>query len=211
MTRRELSDAQLDAIADERKRCPWCRRVGEAHLREGIHDLRLALYREHPDRIHTTHTSKTPDDELDARGWPKDADEGGIGLPFSSRMHRYLRTNAGRSSKHRWDLGPDPRSRPGMASIYAVSEWCHCSHTSHLRPGYTLSLCAEMLAQIGRLGQEPADLAWHFDLELARVEHMLLGALRKAYQWRVDAEARLSREPGTEEPLPERRPYRPAA
>lgn len=200
MTRIDKSPEQWTAEAAAR----------DAGLRWYIVDLRRALSSETPSRVHQQHTSKTSGDELDSKGWAAYPDEGGIGLPFSSRMHRYLRTNAGRHQK-RWDTGPDPRTRPAMASIYAVSDWCHSSHTSHLRPGYTLSLCAEMISQVGRLGQEPADLAWHFDLDQSRVEHMLLGALRKAYQWRVDVEARLSREPGNEEPLPERRPYRPAA
>lgn len=98
-----------------------------------------------------------------------------------------------------------------MASIYDASERCHARHLNHQRPGYSLSLCATMMEQVGNWGQEPEDLAWHFELPLARVEKMLLETLRHAYSWRVDIETRLSREPGNEEPLPERRPYRPAA
>ena len=201
MTRIDKSEAQLDAEADAR----------DAGLRWYIIDLRRALLAETPSRVHQQHTSKTADDEIDAKGWTAYPDEGGIGLPFSSAMHRYLRTNAGRSGKHRWDLGPDPRARPAMASIQEVSEWCHPRHTSHLRPGFARSLCAQMVFEVAYIGQEPEDVAWAKDMELEQVEKMLLAALRHAYLWREDITARLSREPGTETPLPERHPYRPAA
>ena len=199
MTRIDKSPEQLTAEAH----------AAEVGLRWYIVDLRRALIAESPSRLHQEHTSKT-DDEFDERGWPKDADEGGIGLPFSSQMHRFLRTDAGRKQR-RWDMGPDPKVRPAMASIQDLSEWCHARHTTHLRPGYTRSLCSEMAFQVGYFGQEPSDLAWHFDLPLEQVERMLIGALRHARTYREDIEARLSREPGTEAPLPERRPYRPAA
>ncbi len=157
-----------------------------------------------PERIHQRYTSKSPGDELDAKGWPMDSDEGGVGLPFSAKMHRFLRTNAGRASTHQWDTGPDPRMRPAMASIQEMSERCHINHTSHARPGETRSLCAQMLFQVGYLGQEPDDLAWIHGLSLEQVERMLSGALRYARNWRIDAEQRLSRQPGTIAPLPER-------
>jgi hypothetical protein len=190
----ERSDAQLDAEA-----------AGQGYsLRWLIIDLRRAFRYEVPDRIHEQHTSKSPGDELDARGWPKDADEGGVGLPFSRKMHRYLRTNASRETKD-WDMGPDPHVRPAMASIQRVNEWCPSLHTSHQRPGFTRSLCAELVFQAGYLGQEPEDLAWIHGLEVEQVEKMLLTALRKAYEWRYDSEQRLSRIPGTAEPIPERR------
>ena len=201
MTRIDKSDAQLDAEAT----------APEIPLRWLIIDLRRALQMETPERIHQQHTSKTPDDELDAKGWAAFPDEGGVGLPFSSRMHRYLRTNAGPSPKHPWDRGPDARVRPAMASIVEVSGWCHARHTSHQLPGSTRSLCSQMVFEVAYLGQEPDFVAWRLDLPLEQVEEMLHAALRKAREWRIDAETKLSREPGTVEPLPERRPFRPAA
>ncbi len=193
---RGYSDAQLDAEAS----------APEYGLRWLIIDLRRAfMYGDDvPDRIHQRYTSKAPDDEVDAKGWPMDTDEGGVGLPFSAKMHRYLRTNAGRSSSHQWDTGPDPRSRPAMASIQDLSERCHARHFSHSRPGKVRSLCAEMLFQVGYLGQEPEDLAWLHGLPLDRVEKMLTDGLRHARSWRIDTEQRLSRQPGTLAPLPER-------
>lgn len=192
---RQYSDSTLDALASAPK-------LG---LRWLIVDLRRAFRYETPDRIHQRHTSKSPDDELDAKGWPTDADEGGVGLPFSAKMHRYLRTNAGPSATHAWDCGPDPRVRPAMASIQEISERCHARHTSHLRPGYSRSLCAEMAWQVGYLGQEPRDVAWHLHLPLEQMEKMLTESLRHAHSWRMDTEQRLSRIAGTEAPMPERR------
>ncbi len=193
---RGRSDAQLDAEAA----------VPEYGLRWLIIDLRRAfMYGDDvPDRIHQRYTSKAPDDEVDAKGWPLDTDEGGVGLPFHSKMHRYLRTNAGRSSTHQWDTGPDPRVRPAMASIQEMSERCHINHTSHARPGHSRSLCAQLLFEVGYLGQEPEDLTWIHGLPLEQVERMLSGALRYARSWRIDTEQRLSRQPGTLAPLPER-------
>lgn len=196
MTRIEKSEAQLDAEAG----------AVEYSLRWHIIDLRRALMMETPSRLHQRSTSTNSGDELDDKGWPKDADEGGVGVPFSAAMHVYLQTSAGRSEKHPWDLGPNPRNRPAQASIQNESERCHACHTSHLRPGYTLSLCAEMMSQVGRLGQEPTDLAWHFGLPLAQVEKMLLETLKHARNWREGETQRLSRMVGAEEPLPERRP-----
>jgi hypothetical protein len=198
----DQSEAQLDAQAA----APQLATAVELRIR--LSELRLALYRETPDRVHQQHTSKTPDDEVDAKGWALSPDEGGVGLPFSARFHRYLRTNAGRHQR-KWDLGPDPRSRPAMASIVEVSEWCSPRHTSHLRPYHVRSLCSQMVLEAAYLGQEPRDVAWLHGLELEQTERMLVAALRHAYEWRSDIEARLSREPGTEAPLPERR--RPAA
>jgi hypothetical protein len=71
-----------------------------------------------------------------------------------------------------------------------------------------LSLCGELMRQTAVYGQEPVDLAWHFDLLLADVESMLLTALRHARTWRLDSEIRLGREPGATAPMPERRPFR---
>jgi hypothetical protein len=199
---REKSEAQLDAEAEAR----------DAGLRWYIVDLRRALAAETPARVHQQHTSKSVDDEVDERGWPKDADEGGLGLPFAAQMHRYLRTNAGRSDKHGWDLGPDPRVRPAMASIQETSEWCAPRHTSHLRPLQTRTLCGQLVFEVAYLGQEPSDVAWIHDLDLEDTEDMLLKALRHAYQWRIDAEQRFRpRDLGESDPLPERRPFRPAA
>lgn len=193
MTRIEKSDAQLDAEAE----------APQLGLRWLIVDLRRAMRNETPERLHNEHTSKTPGDELDAKGWTAYPDEGGVGLPFSARMHRYLGTNSGRSSKHPWDLGPNPMFRPAMASIVDTSEWCHARHTSHQIPGSTRSLCAQLIFEVGYLGQEPEDVAWLHDLPLEQTESMLVGALRHARTKRIDDEQRLSREPGSETPLPE--------
>lgn len=201
MSRIEKSDAQLDAEASE----PTPEEKA-ALLRWYIIDLRQAFHYEIPGRLHQTSTSAMGSDELDERGWPKDTDEGGVGPPFSSPMHRYLQTNAGPSDKHPWDTGPNPRVRPAMASIQNESERCHAKHgENHYRPGYRRSLCAEMMFLVGAFGQEPEDLAWYFDLSLEKVESLLFGALRHARQWREDTEQKLSRVVGTEEPLPERR------
>src|SRR5688572_20089506 len=98
-----------------------------------------------------------------------------------------------------------------MAAIQEASEWGHARHTSRLRPGFSRSLCAQVVFEVTYLGQEPADVGWLHELDAETTERMLLGALRHAYNWRNDIEQRLSREPGTDAPLPERRPYRPAA
>lgn len=230
MTRIEKSDAQLDAEAEARRRAleppsvehgmddpdaeeaPQFRPSGPPHpapdptaLRALIIDIRKAFHYEVPGRLHQQSTSAMSSDELDERGWPKDTDEGGVGPPYSSMMHRWLGTNSGPSDKHPWDTGPNPRVRPTMASIQNESERCHARHTSHSRPGFSRSVCAEMMYLVGAYGQEPEDLAWYFDLPLEKVESLLFGALRHARQWREDTEQKLSRIVGTEEPLPERR------
>jgi hypothetical protein len=194
------SDSQLDAEAVEPTEAQKA-----ALLRWYIVDLRRAFHYETPSRLHQQSTSAMGGDEVDERGWPKDADEGGIGPPFSSMWHRFLRTNAGPSAKHQWDTGPNPRVRPAMASVQNESERCHARHVTHRRPGYTRGLCAELMFQAGYLGQEPDDLAWHFDLSLEGVSALLLDALKHARLWRVGTEIRLTREPGHVAPLPERK------
>jgi hypothetical protein len=193
VTYRAKSDSQLDAEAT----------APDASLSWLIRDLRYALWLETPPlNLHQRGASGLGG-ELDAKGWSVDTDEGGIGVPFSNRFHRWLGTN------HRWDH-PSPAVRPAMASIIESSEHCHARHTSHGRPGFSRSLCGQLVYEACYLGQEPDDLAWLHSLPLEQVERMLTDALRHARSWRMDLEARYARSPESD-PLPERRPIRPAA
>lgn len=147
--------------------------------------LRAELRDEAPSRI----TASTTPRLLDADGVTdrKDADERGIGLPLTAAMHRYI----GHWSHWRPD---DARHAYGD-----VSDWCHRLHSNHVRPGYSRPLCAEMLYQAARLGQEPEDLAWLHELPVEQVERMLLNALREARERKGDRERRLRK---LKEPLP---------
>ena len=123
-----------------------------------------------PSRIHTDHTSLIED--------VHDADEGGLGPPFTADMHRYLQS-------HR-EPGTKPRitDRPAMASIYEVADWCAARHTSHQGEGFRGSLCAQLVFEVVVFGQEPADIAWKQDWTLARTERTLTAALVHANRWR---------------------------
>jgi hypothetical protein len=117
-----------------------------------------------------------------------------VGLPFTPAMERYLGHPDG------WGL-----ARLGMSSIIEVSEWCSPRHPTHRRPLFTRSLCSELAFQVGYLGQTVADVAWLYDLPIEVVSGLLTAALRHAELWRVERFMRLTREPGHETPLPERR------
>jgi len=193
MTRIAYSDSTLDALAAGR----------DVGLRWLITDLRRALWYENPKNMTARQTSQSSG-ELDERGWPLDTDEGGLGPPMAADLHRFLGTSKGTHQRN-WDFGPDPRRRPAMASIVDYSARCHARHTSHVRPGDSLSLCARMMFEVAYLGQEPDDMVWLHGLDLEQVERMLLEGFRHARLWREDTTQRLSREPGREEPIPERR------
>ncbi len=133
-----------------------------------IADLRAIFRDEAPTRLHTQ--ALTDNDH---------PDEGGIGLPFTARFHRYL------GHWSHWG-----QSRLGMLSVMEVSEWCHARHTSHAIPGSSRSLCAQLVYEACYLGQEVSDLAWLHALPSEQVERMLTGALNHAAEWRERQESR---------------------
>lgn len=137
-------------------------------LSEQIAELRAIFRNEAPMRLHTQ--ALTDNDH---------PDEGGIGLPFTERFHRYL------GHWSHWGS-----SRLGMLSVLEVSDWCHARHTSHSLPGHDRSLCAQMVYEVGYLGQTVADVAWLHDLPPEQVERMLTGALNHAADWRERQESR---------------------
>jgi hypothetical protein len=158
-----------------------------------IRRLRDELRAETPLRV----TARAVPVLRDHEGIPtkKDADEGGLGPPLTAAMWRYLG-------------GPDywGTSRMGMSSIIEISDWCCPRHPTHRRPMFTRSLCSELAFQAGYLGQTVEDVAWLHDLPIEVVSGLLTAALRHAELWRVERFMRLTREPGHETPLPERRP-----
>lgn len=146
-------------------------------LQSRIIDLRAVLRAETPNRIHASSTPKLLDN--DGTTDRANADERGIGLPFTSAMHRFI------GHWSHWG-----QARLGMLSIMEVSDWCHARHTSHAIPGSSRSLCAQMLYEVGYLGQEPDDVAWLHGLPPEQAESMLLAALRHAADWRRGEETR---------------------
>ena len=167
-------------------------------LRALILDLRATVLSEVPERIHASSTPKLLND--DGTTDRKDADEGGIGLPLASRMHRYI------GHWSHWG-----QSRLADLSIMEVSDWCHARHTSHSIPGATRSLCASALHALSR-GTEPEELAAVKGLAELHGMHpdqreaMLLQALRHAFEWRRGEETR-SKGPRFDGPDP--LPYEP--
>lgn len=146
-------------------------------LHDMICDLRLELRGEIPDRMHTSHVPKLLND--DGTTDRSNADQGGLGLPWTAAMHRFI------GHWSHWG-----NSRLGTLSILEVSDWCHARHTSHAIPGSTRSLCAQMLHEVTLLGQEPADVAWIHGLPLYQVTSMLTQALHHAADWRFRQEHR---------------------
>jgi len=146
-------------------------------LTELIIELRAEIRAEVPERLHTSHVPKLlNDDGTTDRG---NADEGGLGLPLTARMHRFI------GHWSHWGS-----SRLGTLSIMEVSDWCHARHTGHSRLGSDRSLCAQMVYESAHLGQEPSDVAWLHDLPLEQTETMLLAALHHARDWRLGQEQR---------------------
>lgn len=162
-------------------------------LRTQILDLRAAVRAEVPERIHASSTPRLLND--DGTTDRDHADEQGIGLPLTSRMHRYI------GHWSHWG-----QSRLGTLSIMEVSDWCHARHTGHSIAGSTRSLCAQMLHELALLGQEPSDLAWIHGLPIEQVESMLNQALEHARYWRQGQEKR-SKGPRFDGPEP--LPYEP--
>lgn len=146
-------------------------------LERMILDLRQVLRDEVPNRLHASATPRLLND--DGTTDRNNADEGGLGPPLTAQMHRFI------GHWSHWGS-----SRLGTLSIMDVSDWCHARHTGHSRPGSDRSLCAQMLHEVGLLGQEPSDLAWIYGLPLEQVESMLGSALRHAAEWRMQQERR---------------------
>lgn len=158
--------------------------------------LRAALRDEAPAKLHTRAAPVLRDHD----GLTTLTDEGGVGMPMTAAFHRYL------GHSETWGL-----SRIGMLSILEVSDWCASVHPAHRRPLFTRTLCSQLAFEAGYLGQDVLDLAWLHDLELDQLAGMLTKALRHAEEWREHKFAQWSKIPGEDVPLPERRPYRPAA
>ena len=161
--------------------------------------LRMVLRAETPGAInqHAAPVLRDWDGVVSAR----DADEGGVGMPMTAAMHRYL------SGPDAWGL-----SRLGMLSIIEVSERCASRHPPHRRPMFTRTQCGQLLFEAAYLGQELVDLVWlHPELELEQISGMLSWGLAHAEDWRAERFARWTKIPGEAEPMPERRPIRPAA
>lgn len=151
-------------------------------LQAMVLNLRASLRSEVPSRLHTGHVPKLTDD--DGTTDRANADEGGVGLPFTAQMHRYI------GHWSHWGA-----SRLGTSSVHHVADWCKRLHVTHESEGYGQALCSQMLWEVGRLGQEPQDLAWRHGLPLEQVERMLKNALREADQWRAGREHHVGRTP----------------
>ena len=159
--------------------------------------LRKVLADEAPTQP-TVHSSVTLREE---DGTPV-VDEPGIGRPLSARMHRYI------GHPDHWGA-----SRLGMASILEVSDRCAARHPSHRIPGRSRSLCAQLLFEVGYLGQDIEDVAWLHGFSIEQAERMLLASLRHAEQWREERERspRLEADFDGPEPVPYQPLRRPAA
>lgn len=147
--------------------------------RELIVELRAILLAEAPSRLHT--------ERLTDADHP---DEGGIGMPFTERFHRYL------GHWSHWG-----QSRLGMLSIMEVSDWCHARHTSHSIPGSDRSLCAQLVFEVCYLGQEPSDVSWSRGMAVEMVTSMVHNALLHGRDWR-DRQERRPKEPNFDGPDP---------
>ena len=151
-------------------------------LTTAIGELRTEIRGEVPDRLHASHVPKLLND--DGTTDRDSADEGGLGLPLTARMHRFI------GHWSHWG-----QSRLGTLSIMEVSDWCHARHTGHSLPGRTRSLCALMLHHVAR-GVEPKDLAaeeglaYLHSLRPDHLELMLMAALNHAAHWRTGQEHR---------------------
>ena len=167
-------------------------------LRSMIVDLRATVRSEVPERIHASSTPRLLND--DGTTDRKDADEQGLGLPLSARMHRYI------SHWSHWG-----QSRLADLSIMEVSDWCHARHTDHSIPGATRSLCAAALHAVSR-GTEPDQLAalpglaTLHSMRSDQLESMLVQALNHAAEWRRGQERRSK---GARFDGPEPLPYEP--
>lgn len=146
---------------------------------ELIVELRGILLAEAPSRLHTQRL--TDDDH---------PDEGGLGMPFTERFHRYI------GHWSHWG-----QSRLGMLSIMEISDWCHARHTSHSIPGSSRSLCAQLVFEVCYLGQELDDISWLRGMEREMGASMVHNALAHASGWRKRQETR-PKEPRHDGPDP---------
>ena len=100
-------------------------------------------------------------------------DEGGIGRPLTSQMHRLL--------KHPdWWRG----CFLGRESVLEVRDFCQARHPTHRMPGTTTSTCHRLVYITAVRGHTPLYAAMVSTLPAERAEILLLAALRHAKDWR---------------------------
>ena len=126
-------------------------------------------------RLHGRGVAEGFNEELDAKGWVRSPDEGGIGRPFSGPMWRLL------GSPDDWGTAYLAR-----ASVQEISDRCHGRHRpNHERPGDRYGLCARLTFRVVEMGQPVAFAAERMGLELEAAEGILTTALTHAANWRA--------------------------
>lgn len=128
---------------------------------------RAELEAETPMHIHTSHASKTEDADGHV-----DADEGGIGLPFTEEFHRLLAMRS------------QPRQTEYLmrASLNEVTDWCRIQHPNHDADG--VYLCGEVISLAVRWSWGTEQISYHVLYPEPVVRSILIGGLQHAANWR---------------------------
>ena len=144
-------------------------------LDELVRELRRELRHESwMARLHGRGPAEGLNEELDAKGWVRSPDEGGIGRPFSRPMWRLLGSPDG------WGT-----SYLARASVQEISDRCHGRHRPHHeRPGDRYGLCARLVFRVVELAQPVSFAAERMGLEPDVAEDILGKALSHAAEWR---------------------------
>lgn len=138
-----------------------------------VAELRRELAGELPMVLHTHHVPKlrTPDGETDRAN----ADEGGVGVPFTVAMHRRL------AHSDWWGI-----DELAALSILEVADFCRSRHQSDLHrcPGRSTALCERIVRALTEFGQPIAHVAWREGIDEELTYALAVQALRHAYAWR---------------------------
>lgn len=135
-------------------------------------ELRRELRGEIPAVLHTRHVPRLRNRD---GGTDRDnADEGGVGMPFTTAMHRRL------SHSDWWGV-----DELASLSILEVGDMCRSRHLSDLHrcPGRSTSLC-ERIVQAVSYGQPVEDIAINEGLDVSLTEQLAVKGLAHAFRWR---------------------------
>jgi hypothetical protein len=138
-----------------------------------VTELRLELRNEFPLILHTAHVPRLRNRD---GGTDRDnADEGGVGMPFTVAMHRRL------SHPDWWGI-----DELAALSILEVGDWCRSRHLSdlHRSPGRSTSLCQRIVSGLAEFGAPIGQIAWRESIDEELTYALAVQGLRHAFAWR---------------------------
>lgn len=136
-------------------------------------ELRRELRGEIPTILHTRHVPKLRN--RDGATDRDNADEGGVGMPFTMAMHRRL------SHSDWWGI-----DELASLAILEVGDYCRSRHLSdlHRSPGRSTALCERIVRALAEFGHPIGQVAYRESIDEELAYALALQAIKHALRWR---------------------------